>query len=134
VIDDSYNANPVSFERALAAFRELPAAGKKIIVFADMLELGAEEDRYHRELGERIAASDASLAFAYGDRARSSIEVLKHSGSRCLGRHFRNSDETLWALKEVLRSGDLVLFKGSHGMHVEKILDGIRDISVYSHT
>jgi UDP-N-acetylmuramoyl-tripeptide--D-alanyl-D-alanine ligase len=134
VIDDSYNANPVSFGNALVAFRELPAAGKKIVVFADMLELGAEEKRYHRELGERIAGSEACLAFAYGERTRSSIEALEGSGSRCLGRHFENSDETLEALKEVLRSGDLVLFKGSRGMHVEKVLDGIRHISVLTHT
>lgn len=134
VIDDSYNANPVSFSNALDAFRSLSTSGKKIIVFADMRELGSEEERYHRELGAKVAASGADRALAYGKLARSSIEVLERSGSRCLARHFENSDKTLEALKEILRPGDLVLFKGSRSMHVEKVLDGIRDISVLAHT
>ena len=133
VIDDSYNANPISFTNALDAFQSLSASGKKIVVFADMLELGVEEDRLHRELGERMGTSGADLAFAYGNKARLSIEALSGSDSRCLARHFENSDQVLAALKEILRPGDLVLFKGSRSMHVEKVLDGIRDISVLTH-
>ena len=132
VIDDSYNANPVSFGNALDAFRSLPGAGKKIVVFADMLEMGAEEERFHSELGEKIAQSGVDMALAYGKRARTSIEALKRSKTGCVAKHFEDSLEALAALKEVLRPGDLVLFKGSRGMHVEKILDGIRSISFSS--
>ncbi|MFH1208591.1 MAG: UDP-N-acetylmuramoyl-tripeptide--D-alanyl-D-alanine ligase [Candidatus Omnitrophota bacterium] len=134
VIDDSYNANPVSFESALVAFRSVPGAGKKIVVFADMLELGAEEERFHSELGEKIAMSGADLALAYGERARASIEALERSKTSCVARHFKDGLEVIVALKEVLRPGDLVLFKGSRGMHVEKVLEGIRDISFLSQT
>jgi UDP-N-acetylmuramoyl-tripeptide--D-alanyl-D-alanine ligase len=134
VIDDSYNANPISFGSALVAFRSLPGIGKKIVVFADMLELGAEEERFHSELGERIAASGADLALAYGERARASIEALKRAKTGCIARHFKDGLEALVALKGVLHPGDLVLFKGSRGMHVEKILDGIRNISFSSPT
>ena len=134
VIDDSYNANPVSFENALVAFCSLPGAGKKIVVFADMLELGAGEERFHSELGEKIATSGADLALAYGERTRASIEVLERSNTGCVARHFKDSLEVLVALKEVLRPGDLVLFKGSRGMHVEKVLEGIRNISFFSQT
>lgn len=134
VIDDSYNANPVSFGNALAAFRSLPGAGKKIVVFADMLELGAEEERFHSELGEKIAASGAGLALAYGKRTRASIEALERSKTGCVAKHFKDSLEVLAALKEVLRPGDVVLFKGSRGMHVEKVLDGIRNLSFSSQT
>jgi UDP-N-acetylmuramoyl-tripeptide--D-alanyl-D-alanine ligase len=129
VIDDSYNANPVSFESALVAFRALPGTGKKIVVFADMLELGAGEERFHAQLGEKIAMSGADLALAYGKRARASIEALESAKTGCVARHFKDSPEVLVALKEALRPGDLVLFKGSRGMHVEKVLDGIRNIS-----
>jgi UDP-N-acetylmuramoyl-tripeptide--D-alanyl-D-alanine ligase len=134
VVDDSYNANPVSFGNALAAFRLLPGAGKKIVVFADMLELGAEEERFHSELGERIALSGVDVALAYGKRARVSIEALKRSNSGCVALHFQESAAVLGALKEVLRPGDVVLFKGSRSMHVEKILDGIRTLSFLSQT
>jgi UDP-N-acetylmuramoyl-tripeptide--D-alanyl-D-alanine ligase len=131
VIDDSYNANPVSFENALKAFRLLSGSGKKIVVFADMLELGAGEEGFHRELGEKIAASGADLALAYGKLARTSVDAAQ---GRMDARHFENSEGALAALKKMVRPGDLVLFKGSRGMHVEKVRDGIRDISFSSQT
>ncbi len=134
VIDDSYNANPVSFGNALVAFQGLPSSGKKIVVFADMLELGAEEVRFHSELGEKIAGSGADVALAYGKRTGASIEALKRSKPGCVAKHFKESLEVLAALKEVLCPGDLVLFKGSRSMHVEKILDGIRNLSFSSPT
>jgi UDP-N-acetylmuramoyl-tripeptide--D-alanyl-D-alanine ligase len=134
IIDDSYNANPVSFGNALTAFQALSGTGKKIVVFADMLELGAEEDRFHSELGEKIAVSGMDVALAYGKRTLASIEALKRSKTGCDARHCKDSFETLAALQEVLRPGDLVLFKGSRSMHVEKVLDGIRNISFSSKT
>jgi UDP-N-acetylmuramoyl-tripeptide--D-alanyl-D-alanine ligase len=134
VIDDSYNANPVSFEGALVAFRSLSCVGKKIVVFSDMLELGAGEERFHSELGEKIATSGAGLALAYGKRSQAGIEALENLKTGCVARHFKDSSDALVALKEVLRPGDLVLFKGSRGMHVEKVLEGIRNISFLSHT
>lgn len=134
VIDDSYNANPVSFGSALVAFRSLPGAGKKIVVFADMLELGAEEERFHSELGEKIAASGVDLALAYGKRTQASIEALRRFKMDCVAEHFKDGSETLIALKAALRPGDLVLFKASRGMHVEKVLDGIRNISFSAQT
>ncbi len=133
VVDDSYNANPVSFANALDAFQSLSVSGKKILVFADMLELGSEEERFHRELGQKIFVSGVDVALAYGKCARASIETVMRSGSRCVAKHFEGSDETLGALKDLLRPGDAVLFKGSRSMHVEKVLDGIRDISFSSH-
>ncbi len=128
VVDDSYNANPVSFENALDAFRLLPGAGKKVLVFADMLELGAKEERFHRELGEKIAGSGVDMAFAYGKRTRLSIDAAVGTEAR----HFEDAAALLAALKGILRPGDAVLFKGSRSMHVEKVLEGIRDISFSS--
>ncbi|OGX11222.1 MAG: hypothetical protein A2351_06950 [Omnitrophica bacterium RIFOXYB12_FULL_50_7] len=132
VIDDSYNANPVSFGNALAAFRSLSGSGKRIVVFADMLELGADEKRFHSELGEKIAASGVDLALAYGERTRASIEALERAKTGCVAQHFGDSLEVLAALKDVLRPGDIILFKGSRSMHVEKVLEGIRNISFSS--
>jgi UDP-N-acetylmuramoyl-tripeptide--D-alanyl-D-alanine ligase len=134
VIDDSYNANPVSFGNALVAFQALSCTGKKIVVFADMLELGADEDRFHAELGEKIATSGVDVALAFGKRALASIQALKRVKTGCVAQHFKNSLDALAALKEVLRPGDIVLFKGSRSMHVEKVLDGIRSISYSSQT
>jgi len=131
VIDDSYNANPVSFENALTAFKSLPGSGKKILVFADMRELGPEEKRFHCELGENIVASGADLALAYGPLTRNSIDAVR---GRIDARHFEDSAEALKSLREFVRPGDIVLFKGSRSMHVEKVLDGIRNIIFLSQT
>ncbi len=125
VIDDSYNANPVSFENALKAFHSLPRTGKKIIVFADMLEMGAEEDRFHRELGEKMARTDADLALAFGKRTRASIEAVLNAKTGCVAKHFDDAAALELFLKDILKPGDAVLFKGSRGMHVEKVLAGV---------
>ncbi len=126
VIDDSYNANPVSFENALNAFQTLPVSGKKIVVFADMRELGPEEVRFHKELGARILVSGVDLALAYGALASYSI-VAAQKGMDA--RHFKDSGGALEALRAALQPGDAVLFKGSRSMHVEKVLEGIRSVS-----
>jgi len=133
VIDDSYNANPVSFANALEAFQSLSVSGKKVVVFADMLELGADEERFHLDLGRKIAASGIDLVFAYGKLARFSVDAVAASGSLCIARHFEDRDKTREALEEVLNVGDAVLFKGSRSMHVEKILDGIRHTTFLAH-
>ncbi|MBU9889329.1 MAG: UDP-N-acetylmuramoyl-tripeptide--D-alanyl-D-alanine ligase [Candidatus Omnitrophica bacterium] len=129
VIDDTYNANPVSFENALKAFRALPRTGKKVVVFADMLELGGERERFHRELGEKIALTDADFAWAYGEGSRWSVEAVSRAKTGCDARHFDDPDALFLSLKDILRPGDVVLFKGSRGMHVEKVLASVATIA-----
>jgi len=132
VIDDSYNANPVSFENALKAFQTTPVAGKRVVVFADMRELGTDEERFHRELGEKIAVSGIDHALGYGRLARASVEAISGSGTSCVAGHFKGAAEVVAVLKEILRPGDTVLFKGSRSMHVEKVLEGVREISFFA--
>ena len=125
VIDDSYNANPVSFENALKSFHALPRTGKKIVVFADMLELGSDEDLFHRQLGEKIALTDADIALAFGKRTRASIDAILNSTTACAAKHYDETNSLELFLRDVLRPGDTILFKGSRGMHVEKVLAGV---------
>ena len=129
VIDDSYNASPLAFATAIEAFRKITANGKKILVFADMLELGADEVCYHREIGEKIALSGIDAAYAFGDRSRNSIDVIRERSREILdAHHFSSADDLVSALGKLLRPGDLVLLKGSRGMRVEKVLAGIERI------
>lgn len=128
VIDDSYNASPLAFAAAVTTFSKLPATGKRILVFADMLELGAEELRYHRELGERISELPIDLAFAFGERARASIEAIRAAGVPVSARHFPDAETLSATLAEIVRPGDLVLFKGSRGMRVERVLTRIKEL------
>src|SRR4029453_4815266 len=66
--DDSYNANPASMRAALRTLANLPA-NRRIAVLGDMLELGPEEERLHRDSGRDVAGS-ADLLVAVGERAR----------------------------------------------------------------
>lgn len=125
LIDDSYNANPISFQNAIEAFRNYPCRGKKILVFADMRELGIEEERFHRELGECIAKSGLDYALAYGKLTRASIETIEQKGTACKARYFASQDEIVEFLNAILVSGDVVLFKGSRSMRAEEVLAGI---------
>src|ERR1043166_7521668 len=68
-IDDSYNANPDSMKAALRTLAELPAEGKRIAVFGEMRELGAESERGHRDVGEAAATLKIDQVIAIGNAA-----------------------------------------------------------------
>ena len=69
LIEDCYNANPIAMRAALADLAGRP--GRRVAVLADMKELGPEEARYHREIGEAAAAAGIDLLIGMGDRGRS---------------------------------------------------------------
>lgn len=121
IIDDGYNANPASFEKALETFQILEAAGKKILVFSDMLELGAESEKYHDELGRKIAACSLDFVAAYGERAKRSLQALHRENPSLEARHFKSSRDVADFLITLLRPGDVVLMKASRGMKVEEV-------------
>ncbi len=123
VIDDCYNANPISFKNALAAFKLLNVSGKKIVVFSDMRELGDGEVEFHRQIGREIAGAEVDLALAFGELAYYAIETARDTVN---ARHFLSHEEILKVLKSTLRAGDAVLFKGSRSMRVERILNGLK--------
>ena len=78
VIDDSYNAAPSSMKAGLSVLCELPAAGRRIAVLADMLELGENEAAYHREVGAFIRTEGLALdeVFLYGPQSRHIAEGI----------------------------------------------------------
>jgi len=123
IIDDTYNANPASFRAALRSL-ETMKADRKFVIAGDMLELGSGADEYHRRLGEQVVACGASALFTVGEQARISGEV-----SQCHGlawQHCNTPEHAAELLKPLLRPGDTVLVKGSHGVHLEKCLQHLR--------
>lgn len=117
VIADCYNAGPESMKAAFAVLKEQPAAGRRIAVLGDMLELGGFAPAAHRTVGEE-AAEAADLVLAFGPL---SVDLAAAAGEK--GKHFATRDELLEALREAARPGDVLLFKASHGMHLEKVKD-----------
>ncbi len=121
IINDSYNAGPESMAAALGVLGNRP--GRHIAVLGDMLELGDCAQAEHYKVG-RIAAEKADLVFAYGPNGKRVVDGTITGGmpvSR--GRAYMDREELIQALKRAAKPGDVILFKGSHGMHLEQILE-----------
>lgn len=124
LIDDTYNASPVSSLAALNLLSDLE--GRRIAVLGDMLELGSYEEEGHRVVGRRVAEV-ADLLIVVGQRARWIAEEARASGmpaERVLvaGSHA----EVLGLLQPLLRPGDYVLLKGSRGAALEGIVAALQ--------
>ena len=115
IINDCYNAGPESMAASLAVLGNKP--GRKIAVLGDMLELGACAPEEHRKLGV-TAAKNADLIFVYGPNGH---HVVTGAGEKA--RCFHTHEEAAQALKAAARKGDTILFKGSRGMRMERILE-----------
>ena len=123
VIEDCYNASPDSMAAAIGTLTHLPA-DKKIAVLADMLELGDYATRLHKQVGDVCAASGVDVLLAYGENARAYCEAAKAGGMRQV-MHFENKQLLLDALLEEIDTNSAVLFKGSHGMHLEETIGAL---------
>ena len=121
IISDCYNAGPESMAAALKVLGR--QNGRKIAVLGDMLELGSCTTAEHYKVG-RIAAEQADRVLAYGPNA-GRVEKGALTGGMAGGaaRSFTDRDRLVVELKRIARPGDVILFKGSHGMHMELALE-----------
>ncbi len=123
VIDDSYNANPLSMIAALEACREIAQGRRMVAVLGDMLELGTYEKEGHIKVGQKAAEIGLDLLVTIGERAQYYREGASQQGmssSRIF--HFSSREEALTWMKEHVRPADLVLFKASRGMQLDKLV------------
>lgn len=121
IISDCYNAGPESMAAALKVLGK--RSGRRIAVLGDMLELGDVTWAEHFRIG-RIAAENADAVYAYGPNANRVIGGAVTGGmNSAYARPFDTHEETAAALKRLAKPGDVFLFKGSRGMHMERILD-----------
>ncbi len=129
VINDAYNANPVSTARALELLRDWDngTPHRKVAVLGDMLELGAVAPQAHRELGEKAAGCRVDLLVAVGSYAAETTEGAVRAGLDAARVMTASDAETAWrGLAEHLAEGDLVLLKGSRRMGLERLAERIR--------
>ncbi len=119
LIDDTYNANPLSLKSAVTTLNNLHIRGKRIIVCADMLELGSRSKALHQLAGRMIANSAANAVFTVGKHARYITESLNRSNS-IKAVHCDDLNEVHRQLKSYCTPGDAVLVKGSRGMNMER--------------
>ena len=119
IIDDSYNAAPLSMMAAL----DLLAASqpRRIALLGDMFELGSEERMAHREIGT-YAAERCDWLIAVGERSRDLIDSARESGhpQACW---VAEADQALEILRHSLEPSDTLLIKASHAMHLETVVE-----------
>ena len=121
IIEDCYNAGPESMAAALAVLGN--RTGRKIAVLGDMLELGSCTSSEHYKVG-RIAAEKADLVFSYGPNSTKVQDGALTGGmQQTCARAFTDADQLAQALRQNALSGDVLLFKGSRGMHMECVLE-----------
>ncbi len=121
VINDSYNANPNSVVAALDVLENIPG-GRRIVVLGDMLELGKDSRRLHREIGLAAGMRDIDALFATGPESAAAAEAAQVN-ARIVVRHFPSVDALWMTLKDFLKPGDHVLVKGSRGMLMERVVN-----------
>jgi len=122
VINDAYNANPGSVAAAVKELAWLPRKGKAVFVMGDMLELGGESARLHRDVGTLVGKVGIEVMLCVGDGAQAACVAAEQGGVDAT--HFGDWNQALMRLIEIAKPGDVVLVKGSRGMRLERLVEG----------
>ena len=127
IIDDSYNANPLSVAAGVRQLMAMPGAGRKVLVVGDMLELGERAEARHLEVGALAARLGVDRLFAVGSFAEQVAQGARSHGLPdpqigCLP----DGDAALQVLPGQLQSGDTVLIKASRSMGLDRLVESLR--------
>lgn len=124
-IDDTYNANPLSVGAALARARELAGPRPLVCVLGDMLELGGEAVRAHRELGQSLARTDCAAVLFHGRHAKDVLAGLSGTGWTGCFTKLESPRALLDAWKGLEGTHGVVLFKGSRAGAMETFFNAL---------
>ena len=119
LINDAYNANPVSMRAALDYLTARAEGRRRVAILGDMAELGRTAPGYHREVGEAAAVAGIEELLAVGELARGYVDGAAGVSAQWVP----NVHEALRTLDEVVRPGDAVLVKGSRAMGLEAVAE-----------
>ena len=122
LINDAYNANPVSMRAALAYLAERAGDRRRVAILGDMAELGRTGPEYHREVGAAASELGVDELLAVGELARGYLE------GGIPGRWVANVHDALRQLDELVRPGDAVLVKGSRALGLEAVAAALTQI------
>lgn len=126
IIDDSYNASPDSMKSAVNVLKSTEC-GRKIVVMADMLELGENSAKAHYEIGRYIAIEGIDTLITIGSESKNAADGAKSLNQDINVAHCDNNDEAYEILKKIIKENDKILVKGSRGMHTEEIVKKLKE-------
>lgn len=124
VIDDCYNANPVSMRAAIDVLSQV--SGRKIAVLGDMGELGEQETEFHREVGTYTVSKQIDMLCCTGELSKEMAQSAENCSDGTTKVHyFSTKDALIKALLPKIRKGDTLLIKASHSMQFSEIVEKI---------
>lgn len=125
IIDDCYNANPVSMKAAVDLL--MTAASRKTAILGDMFELGEGSEAMHAEVGAYAVEQGVDALYCVGENSRFMYDAAleRYDGSQDI-RYFENREELLESLPGLIQEGDTILVKASHGMGFHAIVDSLQ--------
>lgn len=125
IIDDCYNANPVSVKSSLGVLQLAP--GRKVAILGDMFELGEKERELHYGVGEAFREYEIDVAIFAGKLSAATWEGVQKSGAKTECYYYETLDDLLMFLDLQVKPGDTILVKASHSMHFEKIVEYLKE-------
>ena len=124
LINDSYNSNPLAMEKMLEMLAAWPGARRRIVVAGEMLELGPSSPAWHRRIGRRCAERGVDSLLAVQGDARFLVEGALEEGMAAERTRFvADTAQAGEICQTLLEPGDVVLVKGSRGVHLEKVIE-----------
>ncbi len=128
VIDDSYNSNPRALMKMIEVLTAMPSFARRILVAGEMLELGSDAGALHFECGVFAATHNVDMVIGVQGAALDIVRAAIESGvPPGQAQYYPDVEAAAELLRKELHSGDLVLIKGSRGVHLEKIVQSLRD-------
>ena len=126
IVDDTYISNPLSLKSSIDLLCQYNGR-RKILVCADMLELGVQSRTLHSAIGKKIANSNIDILFTLGNLSK---EIHRAAKKRSRGyeqiNHCRSHSDVVDKLVKILKSNDVILVKGSRSMKMEKVIEGLK--------
>jgi len=127
IIDDTYSSNPLSLENALKTVSSYESIGRKILVLADMLELGRISQRTHFALGKKIAKRDIDILITVGRLSHFFSKGVKSiTNTKIKTWDFISRRKAIDKLLNLVKPYDIILVKGSRSMQMEEVADALR--------
>jgi len=125
LLNDCYNANPISMRAALVYLGERAGSRRRIAVLGHMAELGSDARAYHREIGQAAGRAGVDVLVAIGEPGRGYLE-----GAAAVPETHWAADvgEAIARLREVLQPGDCVLVKGSRAAGLEAVAEALTSV------
>ncbi|HDT12265.1 MAG TPA: UDP-N-acetylmuramoyl-tripeptide--D-alanyl-D-alanine ligase [Candidatus Marinimicrobia bacterium] len=124
IVNDTYNANPLSVSMAIRTLNEMRPGGRRILILGDMLEMGELSRFSHENIGVQIASSRIDYLFCYGPETQNTVRMAR-TLDMTNAIHFDSIQAMNNTLKSLQKEGDIIYVKGSRGMAMERVVNDL---------